>query len=225
MFEGRTGFITALVFSPDGRRALSGGGDRQMHLWDVASRTLIRSFNGHEKPVWSVAFTPDGAHLLVVENYRDIAVVNVAQPVRLEPLLHSDASEQLAEVSPDGKWIAYTAWDQGHAEVYLSRFPNPGTRTQVSVTGAWYPRWSRRGDEIFYVTNEGIMAVPVRMSPEVTIGTPRRILDRRPMDYDVLPAGGLVATLPDTTWNANARIDVVVGWFPELRERLKRAQK
>jgi WD40 repeat protein len=31
-----------------------------MHLWDVKTRTLIRSFSGHEKPVWSVAFTPDG---------------------------------------------------------------------------------------------------------------------------------------------------------------------
>ena len=33
-----------------------------MRLWDVADRRPIRTFYGHEKPVWSVAFVPDGKH-------------------------------------------------------------------------------------------------------------------------------------------------------------------
>jgi len=48
--------------STDGRPALSGGGDRLMKLWDLKTRRVIRQFAGHEKPVWSVAFTPDGKY-------------------------------------------------------------------------------------------------------------------------------------------------------------------
>jgi WD40 repeat protein len=33
-----------------------------MRLWDVPGRRLLRTFLGHEKPVWAVAFVPDGKH-------------------------------------------------------------------------------------------------------------------------------------------------------------------
>ncbi len=34
------------------------------------------------------SFTPDGTRLLVVENFKDLSVLNLARPDRLEPLLH-----------------------------------------------------------------------------------------------------------------------------------------
>jgi WD40 repeat protein len=52
--------ITALAFSRDGKRALTGSADRTLELRDLASGRAIRSFAAHEGDVRGVAFSPDG---------------------------------------------------------------------------------------------------------------------------------------------------------------------
>jgi WD40 repeat protein len=53
-----------VAFSPDGRRALSGGDDRGVRLWDVVSGKELHRFEGHDNAVVRVAFTPDGRRAL-----------------------------------------------------------------------------------------------------------------------------------------------------------------
>src|SRR5215510_13489542 len=72
-FESRAE-VDSVAFSPDGARVLSGGKVRgkgeydektgTLKLWDTASGQPIRTFEGHPKPVTSVAFSPDGSRLL-----------------------------------------------------------------------------------------------------------------------------------------------------------------
>jgi WD40 repeat protein len=43
---------------------LSGSHDYTVKLWDAATGALIRTFEGHSRDVYSVAFSPDGARIL-----------------------------------------------------------------------------------------------------------------------------------------------------------------
>ena len=63
-FTGHTDSVATAVFSPDGKRVLSGGDDRTMRLWDAATGKQILVFSGHEGGVKSVAFSPDCKHVL-----------------------------------------------------------------------------------------------------------------------------------------------------------------
>jgi WD40 repeat protein len=50
--------------SPDGKRALTSGGDRTMRLWDLDAGKELRVYAGHPNTVWDVVFSPDGKKAL-----------------------------------------------------------------------------------------------------------------------------------------------------------------
>ncbi|KAB5588940.1 hypothetical protein CTheo_7618 [Ceratobasidium theobromae] len=63
-FEGHTGFMRSLAFSPDGKRLASGSEDRTVRVWDVNTGTPLASpFKAHVDAVVSVAFSSDGAYI------------------------------------------------------------------------------------------------------------------------------------------------------------------
>jgi WD40 repeat protein/transcriptional regulator with XRE-family HTH domain len=58
-FEGHTGWVNSVVFSPDGKTILSGSGDGTLILWSVDTGDVIRRFEGHTGGVNNVALSPD----------------------------------------------------------------------------------------------------------------------------------------------------------------------
>jgi WD40 repeat protein/tRNA A-37 threonylcarbamoyl transferase component Bud32 len=71
--EGHTGWVRCVAFSPDGRQALSGGGgpaeeghwiDCTVRVWDLETHKELQRFEGHDRPVWSAVFLPDGRRVL-----------------------------------------------------------------------------------------------------------------------------------------------------------------
>jgi len=70
-----------------------------------------------------------------------------------------------AQMSPDGKWIAYNASESGRYEVYVTPFPPTGERYSVSRAGGSQPTWRADGGELYYLTAEGALnAVKVSVS-------------------------------------------------------------
>jgi Tol biopolymer transport system component len=66
--------------------------------------------------------------------------------------------------SPDGRWVAYVAHENGRPEIFVAPFPWTGTKWQVSNGGGASPRWRADGKELFYFDLNGIRAVEVEGS-------------------------------------------------------------
>jgi hypothetical protein len=99
----------------------------------------------------------------------DVWNVTIATPgeAKPAPILQSEADERNPQVSPDGRWIAYSSNETGRSEVYIRSFPEGAGRIQVSVNGGVFPRWRRDGRELYFlnlVSLGAMMASEIRVS-------------------------------------------------------------
>jgi WD40 repeat protein len=60
---GHSAEITTLLFSPDGRRLVTGSSDFTIKLWDTATGREVFTLRGHTGGVACLAFSPDGLRL------------------------------------------------------------------------------------------------------------------------------------------------------------------
>jgi serine/threonine-protein kinase len=108
----------------------------------------------------------------------DLMLLTLAPPWRVTPLLTDGSNHQNGVVSPDGRWLAYDSDTSGRSEVYVRPFPNVGDgQWQVSVAGGMQPLWSH--EELFYVTLDSVLAVPVTHSDTWRPGTPKKVVEGR----------------------------------------------
>ena len=63
-FAGHRHWVQSVAFSPDGRRAASGGWDYDWGLWDVASGDKLKFHQWDTSVVTGIAFSPDGKLLV-----------------------------------------------------------------------------------------------------------------------------------------------------------------
>jgi serine/threonine-protein kinase len=184
-----------------------------------------------------MSVAPDG-RLLVSEAVaglgRDVVALSLDAPRRVERILQSEATEGWAEVSPDGRWIAYDSNESGQFEVYVRPYPRiRDGRWRVSASGGREPLWSRHGKELFYRDFSGaLMVAPVGRSQTLTVGAPVKLLDGsryqgggstlggRTYDLDLDGSRFLMIKSASPSSDAPSTVVVTEQWFQELRSRL-----
>jgi hypothetical protein len=67
-----------------------------------------------------------------------------------EVLIGGPFLKSYPKISPDGKWMVYSAFDTGTFEIYVQPFPGLGNRVQVSSGGGGMAVWSRTKSELYY---------------------------------------------------------------------------
>ena len=111
------------------------------------------------------------------------------------PLVTTAFTEGPADLSFDGRWLAYQQSDgAGRREIYISPFPDVSSKRMLVAPGT-QPVWARDGRELFYIAgSEMLTSVPIRSSPELYVGTPMELFSTTPYfsatqgrSYDVRP--------------------------------------
>jgi Tol biopolymer transport system component len=112
------------------------------------------------------SWSPNGRYLfLQVQNNatrEDIYYIDLNGDRKLTPFLHSPASEENAVLSPNGKWLAYDSDESRRFEVYVTAFPGPGEKWQVSSGGGIFPTWSTDGKRLYYPNGDKLMLAPIQ---------------------------------------------------------------
>jgi dipeptidyl aminopeptidase/acylaminoacyl peptidase len=123
---------------------------------------------------FSAAWTPDGRFVVStsmqpIQDPGGIWLLPIDRPGAATRWIHSENNERHLAVSPDGRWIAYTANESGQDNIFVRRFdpfsPSSRDKRQISVDGGSQPVWRGDGKELFFLSRENVV-----MAAAVTTG-------------------------------------------------------
>jgi Tol biopolymer transport system component len=244
------------VWTPDGQRvAFYSAGQGGNIFWKRVDGigAAERLTSGQTIPHYPYAISSDGRSLVFQESTKtgvDLSVLSL--PVRttpapqvqadpdgasqgsVRPLIHTEFIDTNAEISPDGRWVAYQSNRSGDRdEIFVQPFPNvAGGLQQVSTAGGTRPLWSRDGRELFYLDGNNLLTVArVQTTPTFSVigvetlfktayfsgfgGGGQTVAGRT---YDVSPDGRRFLMIKDVNRDQQqASLVVVQNLFEELK--------
>lgn len=181
------------VWSPDGKQIVFASRTDAEHTW-IAERSI--GGTGEERPFPQAAsgiptdWSPDGRYVVyakaetgerigrgTVKNDLWLLPLDTNEP---RPLVQTSSNELDAQISPDGRWFAYTSDASGRNEIHVRSFPDARGHRQVSLQGGSEPHWRHDGRELFYIgPDQQLMAVTVTTNRGFQTGTPSALFKTR----------------------------------------------
>jgi Tol biopolymer transport system component/tRNA A-37 threonylcarbamoyl transferase component Bud32 len=218
------------VWSPDGRWVVfSRGVGPGRELFRRAS-----SGAGEDEPVlrtgrtkYPNSWSRDGSAILFTtrEEATGWDIWLLSSDGKREPVVSTPATEIEPQLSPDGRWLAYTSDESGRTEVYVRPFHAPGGAWLISANGGSDPRWRSDGSELFYLSSDrALMAVtlePGSAIDRLEASIPKPLFRTRTsgplglgvrFNYAVAPGGQRFLITADSPDAAPSPITVVLNW-------------
>src|SRR6266568_4466559 len=123
-YQGHSDYVSAVAWSPDGKRIASGSGDHTVKVWDATDGSHVYIYRGHSADVSTLAWSPDGKYI-VSAGLDNIVQVWEADSGKLIYTYrgHNDVVYDVAW-SPDGTRIA-SASNDGTVQVWHAFTGNP----------------------------------------------------------------------------------------------------
>ena len=135
----------------------------------------------------------------VPKNGWDIEIYSFAEK-RSRPFLQTPFHEFGAQLSPDGRWVAFVSNVSGRSEVYVQSFSGEG-KWQISTSGGGMPQWTPDGRELlFFTPDEKLMSAAVVPGDTFTVDIPKPLFSARLRvfggmtrnQYDIMPEGKVI---------------------------------
>jgi WD40 repeat protein len=201
----------AVVFSPDGKRVVTGSGNGLVRVWDADGSGEPTVLRGHRGFVVGAVFSPDGSRFVTTGDDGTARVWSM-QPTR-EPIVLSGHDDWVAAVafSPDGSRVV-TASDDGTARVWSA----DGSGEPIVLEGhegrVGSAAFDRGGARIVTTSDDG----SARVWPADGSGEPIVLEGHESAVLAVAqsPDGARIATVSDDTtvrvWSADGSGEPVV---------------
>jgi serine/threonine protein kinase len=178
------------VWSPDGNRIVYSRGG-----------LTVKSANGSgdeenllARTAYPTSWSADGRFIILsetgVKTRMDIWALPMFGDKKEYQLSNSPFDERSPELSPDGRWLAYSSDETGDYEIYVQSFSAEGklggNKKRVSTSGGKFPVWRRDGKELFYVAADGsMMATPVKTGGnEFEFESPKPLFKTRMLPFN-----------------------------------------
>src|SRR5579871_3144381 len=62
-YSGHSDYVSAVAWSPDGKRIASASGDHTVQIWDASNGGHVLTYRGHSSDVLSLAWSPNGQYI------------------------------------------------------------------------------------------------------------------------------------------------------------------
>jgi len=186
-----------------------------------------------ERPISEQVWAPMGELLArtttATVGAGDIVMTRPGVDTATTSLIASPGADYSPIVSPNGKWLAYLSNESGRLEVYVTPFDRPGSaKWAVSTGGGTSPRWSRRGDELFYMDlRSNMVAARIITTPSFAVQDTRVLFNAADFvqttasrrHYDVTPDGQRFLMVQRADGAKRGQIVVVENWGDEIRRK------
>jgi WD40 repeat protein len=153
--RGHASSVWAVAWSPDGRHLASGGLDRTIRIWDLATSSCLRVFNGLGRNIAAVAWSPDGHRLASASEHDGVTVWEAASGQLLRDDLYRNEAKSVAW-SPDGAHLA-VGTREGECLLYRTADWSESARWDGHKGGTNGVAWDPEGRRVASAGADGLV--------------------------------------------------------------------
>jgi serine/threonine-protein kinase len=225
------------LWTPDGREVIYGRA-RPGTGWDIFRKPADGSGSEQELVARPLDQVPTGGNPSLDGRLLPFAEWSLDTAADIHLLSMRDGADRVfvrspefelnASFSPDARYVAYVSTELSTPEVFIRPAVGEGGVRRVSAEGGVEPHWSPNG-EIFFRSGTRVLAVDVSARPDLVVGTPRMLFEGPYVlsaiwdrNYDVTPDGQrFLMVRQDDAGDSTVRLNIIVNWLEELKEKAR----